>query len=127
MRPKKSTKAHQRVKRSVVDTPARKFVFWAGDEFPYVFGGVGLLEDNGAARIPTQGVYVVPVKVMEVAEGEALARQLGALKAENEAAHRAINAGFSARLKLAAGWVRPPMPKKPNQVTPYPVSRPFNA
>ena len=124
---KKPAKAKQRVKRSIVDTPARKYIFWASDEYPYVFGGVGLLEDSGMARIPTQGVYVAPTKVMEVTEGEALAAELGRLKRESEAAHRAVCEGFSARLKLTAPWVRPPMPKKPSQVTPYPVSRPFNA
>jgi len=114
-------------KHSTVDTSVRKFVFWASDEFPYVHGGVGLLEANGMARIPTQGVYVAPTRIMEVAEGEALASELGRLKRENEAAHIALNEGFSARLKLAAPWVRPPAPKKPSQVVPYPVSRPFNA
>ena len=124
---KKPSKAKQRVKRSIVDKPARKYIFWASDEYPYVYGGVGLLEDNGMARIPTQGVYVAPTKVMEVAEGEALAVLLGRLKRESEAAHRAVCEGFSARLKLTAGWVKPPIKKKPSQVEPYPVSRPFNA
>lgn len=123
---KKPAKAKRRVKRSSVDTPARKYIFWASDEYPYVHGGVGLLEDNGMARIPTQGVYVAPTKVMEVAEGEALAVVLGRLKRENEAAHIAINEGFSARLKLVASWVRPPVKKKPSQVTPYPVSQRYD-
>ena len=115
--PKKSTKA----------APVQKYIFWASEEYPYVHGGVGLLEGNGMARIPTQGVYVAPTRIMEVAEGEALAVELGRLKRENEAAHRAVCEGFSARLKLTAGWIKPPIKKKPSQVEPYPVSKAFNA
>lgn len=116
-------RAKQHVKRDSVDTPARKYVFWTSDEYPYVYGGVGLLEDNGFARIPTQGVYVKPVRVMEVAEGEALARTLGRLKQENETAAHLLNEGFSARLAQTAPWVRPTIKRPASQVEPYPVSR----
>lgn len=119
---KKLSRAKRRVKRSIVDKPARKYIFWVSDEFPWVYGGVGLLEDNGFARIPTQGVYVKPIRVMDVAEGEALAAVLGRLRAENETAHRLVNEGFFARLKAAAPWVVPVPKKKPSQVEPYPVS-----
>lgn len=119
---KKPSKTKPRQKRSVVDTPARKYIFWTSDEFPYVFGGVGLLDDNGFARIPSQGVYVKPVRVMDVKEGETLAAVLGRLRAENETAHRLVNEGFSARLKAVAPWVVPVPKKKPSQVEPYPVS-----
>jgi hypothetical protein len=60
---------------------------------------------------------------MEVDEGQALAVVLGRLKSECEAALTAVREGFSARLKLAAVWVKPPPPRKPSLVEPYRVWR----
>jgi hypothetical protein len=79
-------------------------IFWAYDQFPYVLGAPGTMEDDGMATVPSYQSKVRPIKVLAMTEGREMLARITELNKEHIAAMRAIHCGFVARLKEVAPW-----------------------
>ena len=77
-----------------------EMMVWRYSQFPYVICGVGFMEDNGTAYLPSYMNHFRPIKVLSLKDGKELAVKLDALEQEHKAALETLHEGFVARLRM---------------------------
>jgi hypothetical protein len=76
-----------------------EYGFWKSDKFPFVLSSPGEMQDNGWFKAERYGGAVFrPCKVLSLEEGEALATELVALRADYDKTLNSVRLGFRARL-----------------------------
>ena len=76
-----------------------EMMVWPYSQFPYVICGVGFMQDNGTAYLPSYMQHFRPVKVLSLKDGVALKAKLDALEQEHKTALETLHEGFIARLR----------------------------
>lgn len=73
-------------------------VFWPYDQFPFVLCSPGFMRDNGWAYCPSYGSAFLPVKVMELQEGEQVKKKLEALVRERDVVLKSLEKCWKAQI-----------------------------
>lgn len=81
-----------------------EMIFWRYDQFPFLLGSPGFMQDNGMAYCPSYQGQFRPVKVLSLAEGKQLWDKLEGLQRERNEMLKAIEVGWKARLDQLAPW-----------------------
>lgn len=89
--------------------PVKQFAFWPYDQFPYVLGALGELQDNGMFKPDGYGGSTFrPIRVYHGkaawTEAQKLWAQIIRLKGERVETLLSVNAGFRARLSALASF-----------------------
>lgn len=76
-----------------------KMMVWPYSQFPYVICGIGFMQNDGTAYIPSCMQHFCPVKVLSIKDGLKLKAELAALAFQHKAALNRLHEGFVTRLR----------------------------